>query len=173
VLERAWAHAAGLGFIGKNAMFIHRGLGTWTFLGGLCTSADLGARQREPMAQMCGTCTACLDACPTGALIAPQTLDAGRCLVTYNVEETEHPAGDALAGHGWAVGCDVCQEVCPWNRFARVTDEPRLQPLPGHIAFSPDRAPTDVQGTALARPGVDALARLASRALARKPDEHG
>ena len=168
VLERAWAQAAGLGFIGKSAMFIHRSLGTWTFLGGMVTDLDLGARTRAPQTDLCGTCTACLDACPTRAIVRPWAVDASRCLVTWNVEETEDARGDALAGHGWAVGCDVCQEVCPWNRFEKRTDEPRLQPLPGHVAFAPHEAPHDVQGTPLARPGAEALPRLARRALGLK-----
>jgi epoxyqueuosine reductase len=171
VLERAWAQAAGLGFIGKSAMFIHRELGTWTFLGGLATDVDLGPATRAPLAQqftdLCGSCTACMDACPTHAITAPRTVDARRCLTTWNVEHADDARGDApeLVGHGWAVGCDVCQEACPWNRFAQHTTEPRLLPLAGHVAFAPDSAPTDVQGSPLARPGVDALPRLAARAL--------
>ena len=167
VLERAWAQAAGLGFIGKSTLFIHRGLGTWTFLGGAVTDIDLGPRTRPLQTQLCGSCTACMDACPTQAIVRPQVVDAARCLVTWNVEETEDPRGDAFGGSGWAVGCDVCQEVCPWNRFEKRTQEPRLVPIAGHVAFSPADAPTDVQGTPLARPGVDVLPRLAARALKR------
>lgn len=173
VLDRAWAHAAGLGFIGKSAMLIHRGLGTWTFIGGLVTDLDLGPRRREPMTDLCGSCTACLDACPTGALVAPRTVDARRCLVTWNIEEPTAPEGDAhdLVGHGWAVGCDVCQEVCPWNRFEKRTAEERFLPKgprgDRHVAFAPDDPPDDVEGTPLARPGRDVLPILAARALKR------
>jgi epoxyqueuosine reductase len=167
VLERAWAEAAGLGFIGKSALFIHRERGTWTFLGGLVTDLDLGPRTRELQTDLCGTCTACLDACPTQAIVAPFSVDARKCLVTWNVEEAEDPRGDALGGHGWAMGCDVCQEACPWNRFETRTLEPRLQPIAGHVAFSPDTAPKDTEGTPLARPGAEVLPRLAARALKR------
>lgn len=174
VLERAWAEAAGLGFIGKSAMLIHRnseggqGLGTWTFIGGLVTDVELGPRARPLVSDACGSCTACLDACPTQAILSPRVVDANRCLVTWNVEEPDAPAGDApgMTGHGWAVGCDVCQEVCPWNnKLATMTSEPRFLPRAGHIAFAPADAPTDVEGTPLARPGKDALPALAARAL--------
>ncbi len=167
VLERAWAKAAGLGFVGKSGLLIHRGLGTWTFLGGLATDVDLGPCARPPVAEACGTCTACLDACPTGAIVAPQVVDARRCLVTWNIEEASDPRGDApgMTGHGWAAGCDVCQEVCPWNRFAKRTTEARFLPRPGHVAFDATDAPTDVEGTPLARPGAAVLPALAARAL--------
>lgn len=167
VFERAWAKAAGLGFVGKSGLLIHRGLGTWTFLGGLATDVDLGPSARAPATEMCGTCTACLDACPTQAITAPGVVDARRCLVTWNIEETLDARGDApgMTGHGWAIGCDVCQEVCPWNRFAKRTDEARFLPRPGHVAFGVDDAPTDVEGTPLARPGAEVLPALAARAL--------
>lgn len=179
VLERAWAEAAGLGFIGKSAMLIHRnaqggpGLGTWTFIGGLVTDVDLGARTRPLVTDACGSCTACLDACPTQAIVSPRVVDARRCLVTWNVEEPSAAEGDAagMTGHGWAVGCDVCQEVCPWNHKPTTTSEPRFLPRPGHVAFAPDSAPLDIEGTPLARPGKEALPALAARAL--KPDRFG
>jgi epoxyqueuosine reductase len=165
VLERAWAHAAGIGFIGKSAMLIHRNLGTWTFIGGLVTDQDLGASARSPMTDLCGTCTACIDACPTKAIISPRTVDARRCLVTWNVEEPNAPEGDEFAGKGWAVGCDTCQEVCPWNRFEKRTTESRFEARAGHVAFGPDDPPNDVDGTPLARPGKEVLGKLALRAL--------
>jgi len=168
VTERAWAMACGLGFAGKSGMFISRTLGTWTFLGGLLTDVDLhGGVVPERVTDACGTCTACLDACPTRAIIAPHIVDARRCLVTWNVEEPTDPRGDAFAGHGWAVGCDVCQEVCPWNKFAQPTREPRYAPR--HVVVDPDAPPSaaDVKGTPLARPGADNLVSLARRARPR------
>lgn len=170
VLERAWAEAAGLGFVGKSAMLISKNLGTWTFIGGLVTDVDLGERVRPLVTDACGSCTACLDACPTKAIVSPRIVDARKCLVTWNVEEPDAPEGDApgMTGHGWAVGCDVCQEVCPWNKFAKLTTEERFKPRsPSHVAFTPETAPQDVQGTPLARPGKDALPKLAERALKR------
>jgi epoxyqueuosine reductase len=167
VCDRAWAQAAGLGFIGKSGMFIHKHLGTWTFLGGLITDLRL-VNERPPRVPLsCGSCTACLSACPTGAIAPAFTVDARRCLTTWNVEQPLDARGGAadLVGHGWAVGCDVCQEVCPWNKFQRTTTEPRLFPLPGHAAFSPATAPTTVTGTPLARPGSAVLPALSARAL--------
>jgi epoxyqueuosine reductase len=173
VADRAWAKAAGLGFTGKSGMFISRKLGTWTFLGGLITDLDLGATPALPPTDLCGTCTACIDACPTAAITAPGVVDARRCLVTWNVEAVEDPRGDAadMRGHGWAVGCDVCQEVCPWNRFESPTTEPRLAARAGHVVLARDAALDDVAGTPLARPGREALPRLVARALdgARPP----
>lgn len=170
VLERGWAEAAGLGFIGKSAMLISKSLGTWTFIGGLVTDVDLGPLVRANVTDACGTCTACLDACPTHAIVADRVVDARKCLVTWNVEEPEAPEGDApgMTGHGWAVGCDVCQEVCPWNKFAKPATDERFKPRsPTHVAFTPETAPVDVQGTPLARPGKEALPLLAARALKR------
>jgi epoxyqueuosine reductase len=180
VTERAWAVACGLGFSGKSGMFISPTLGTYTFLGGLLTDAVLvdaaavdaavdvdaaaveGAGLGARVGISCGSCTACLEACPTQAIVAPHVVDPLRCLTTWNVEEVDDPRGDAFAGHGWAVGCDVCQEVCPWNKFAQPTREPRYAPRV--VAIDADDVPKDVSGTPLARPGQENLARLARRA---------
>ncbi len=168
VLERAWAKAAGLGFTGKSAMLIHPKLGTWTFLGGLVTEFAISPTLRPVLpSSLCGTCTACIDACPPKAIRATGVVDANRCLVTWNVEMPTDPRGDAVsAGSGWAVGCDVCQQVCPWNRFESRTQDERLLPRTGHVAFTAADAPKVVAGTPLARPGVEALPKLAARALA-------
>ncbi len=166
VTERAWAVACGLGFIGKSGMFISRRLGTWTFLGGLLTDLDLVGEAPPParIKDGCGQCTRCLDACPTGAIISPMVVDARRCLTTWNVESPTAVEGDALAGSGWAVGCDVCQEVCPWNKFETLSSEPRYAAR--HTHLNADDIPDDVAGTPLARPGLAQLASLATRALA-------
>lgn len=173
VLERAWAEAAGLGFIGKNAMFIHRRMGTWTFLGGLLTTLDLGAPDPAPPHRFCGSCTACLDACPTGALTEPGILDIARCLTTWNIEAPLAPeaAAKELVGHGWAAGCDVCQEVCPWNRFERRSVDERFQPRPGHVVLEPGRLPDDLEGTPLARPRKEGLEASVARALEKRQRE--
>jgi epoxyqueuosine reductase len=168
VLERAWAEAAGLGFIGKSGLFIHRGFGTWTFLGGLVTDLELGAPSPIPPTHLCGTCTRCLEACPTAAIVAPGVVDAGRCLTTWNVERPGDPAGEAFAGAGWVAGCDVCQEVCPYNRFERVTTEERFAPRAGHVVLEEGGVPEDLNGTPLARPGAAGLAASTAWALRRR-----
>lgn len=176
VLERSWAVLAGLGFIGKSNMFIHRRFGTWTLIGGFVTDISLEANQTV-MKSLCGTCTRCLTSCPTGALLKPYALDARRCLSTFNIERPFDPAADdqSLHGHGWALGCDICQEVCPWNKFETITSESRFQPIEGHIAL--DRAPEDdLSGTPFARPkkeGVEVSVRraLASRAPLGEPGD--
>jgi len=151
-LERAWAHKAGLGFIGKSAMFIHRNLGTWTFLGGLAT--DFEIEPDEPYeGPSCGSCTRCLDACPTDALIAPQKLDASKCISTWTIERTLHPDALQLAprNHTWAFGCDICQEVCPWNKFQKITNEERFQPIRGRVLLSAETFRQDLRGSPLYR----------------------
>jgi epoxyqueuosine reductase len=167
VLERDLAARAGLGWIGKNTMLIHPRLGSWFFIGVLLTTAELLAD--EPLADRCGTCRACLDACPTGAFTAPYVLDARRCISYLTIEHRGDIDRGLHAGMaGWQFGCDVCQEVCPWNRRAPVTREPALQPAapyPGAVAVA---AMTDealrarFAGSALLRAKPAGLRRNAS-----------
>ena len=127
VLERDLAARAGLGWIGKNTMLLHPRLGSWFFIGVLLTTAELA--HDEPLADRCGTCRACLDACPTHAFVAPYVLDARRCVSYLTIEHRGDIAAEAHAGMaGWQFGCDVCQDVCPWNRKAPVTREASFEP---------------------------------------------
>lgn len=127
VLERDLAARAGLGWIGKNTMLLHPRLGSWFFIGVLLTTAELA--HDEPIADRCGTCRACLDACPTHAFVAPYVLDARRCVSYLTIEHRGDIAAEAHAGMaGWQFGCDVCQDVCPWNRKAPVTREEAFEP---------------------------------------------
>lgn len=134
LLEREFAQLAGLGWVGKNTLLLNKELGSWFFLAALLTDVDLS--DDEPYtADHCGTCTACLDACPTDAFAAPYVLDARKCISYLTIELREQIPTELRAGIGdWLFGCDVCQDVCPWNtreHNAAHTDEPAFQPATG------------------------------------------
>ena len=133
--EKLWAERAGLGWRGKSTNLVTTDLGSWVVLGELVLDRDLVVD--APHRDHCGTCTRCLDACPTGALVAPYVLDARRCLSYLTIEHRGDLPGD-LAGEmrEWVFGCDVCQEVCPWNvKHATPGAEPRLEPRAGQVAL--------------------------------------
>lgn len=132
VLERAWAQHAGIGWLGKNTCLINPVLGSYTFLALIITDAELHPDQ--PMPDRCGTCTRCLDACPTGALIEANVLDANRCISYLAIEkkdEIPEALREEMGRH--IFGCDICQDVCPWNRRAPVSLEPGVQPREGAV----------------------------------------
>lgn len=124
VLERAWAQRAGLGFVGKNAMLISRGFGNFLFLSAILVRAELQAdeplvAEKRGVGGLCGKCTRCLDACPTRALVAPGVLDARRCISYLTIENKGAIPLEFRTAIGTRVyGCDICAEICPWNRFA-------------------------------------------------------
>ena len=132
ILEKALARDAGLGWIGKHSLLIQRGQGSWFFLGELFTDAPLAPDSREPVRDGCGRCSACMRACPTGAIVAPYTVDARRCISYLTIEhhgpipeELRAPMGNRI------FGCDDCQLVCPWNREAGVSGEADFLPRHG------------------------------------------
>ena len=128
VLDRAWAVRCGLGFIGKNTTLIHPKKGSFFFIGHLFLPLDL-SETGQVLTNHCGRCTKCLDACPTGALEAPFRIDARKCISYLTIEykgKLDHI--DPKSFHGWMYGCDICQDVCPYNRFALPNLEPDFQP---------------------------------------------
>lgn len=132
VMDKAWAQRAGLGWQGKNTNLLTRTHGSFVFLGELIVDVPL-----EPdapfTADHCGSCTRCLDACPTGALDAPYQIDAERCISYWTIEHRgpTFPAEIAREFGTWAFGCDVCQDVCPWTKFSQPTRDARFLPRPG------------------------------------------
>ncbi len=172
VLERDLAARAGLGWIGKNTMLLHPALGSWFFIGVVLTTADLAHDAALP--DRCGSCRACLDACPTGAFPAPYVLDARRCISYLTIEHRgdDRRRRSSRSMGPWQFGCDVCQDVCPWNRKAPETREPAFRPqgaYPGAAARSPTwttrRSGRRFAGTALLRPRPAGLRRNAAIAL--------
>jgi epoxyqueuosine reductase len=172
VQERVYAQYAGLGWIGKNTCLINAELGSWLFLGVVITSLKL-----EPDTQgleQCGTCTRCLEACPTGALVEPGVLDSTRCVSYLTIElrsPIPEPLRPALGAHVY--GCDICQDVCPYNRPAPVSTDPHWQPRPGLDAprleelsqRSDDELRRSIKGSAMTRAKVAGLRRNVAVAM--------
>ncbi len=158
VLEKPLAAEAGLGWQGKSTILLQRGFGTWLFLGVILTTLELEPSRKEP--HRCGSCTRCLDACPTAAIVAPYQLDARRCLAYFTIEhdgpipeEYRRPLGDRV------FGCDECLDVCPWNRWARATQEARfapreLPPLRETLAWTDEQFVERFRGTPVKRLGL-------------------
>lgn len=118
VLDRAWAKKSGLGWIGKNSNLIHPKAGSFFFIAELII--DLELEYDAPMKDYCGTCTRCMDACPTSAIVAPQVVDGSKCISYFTIELKDNiPADYKNKFDDWMFGCDVCQDVCPWNRFSK------------------------------------------------------
>jgi epoxyqueuosine reductase len=173
LLERDFAQLAGIGWIGKNTMLINRSLGSFTFLGALLVDAEL-AYDTPHRVNHCGTCTRCLDACPTQAFVAPYQLDARRCISYWTIEHRGVLAeADAEKLDGWVFGCDICQDVCPWNRKAPPGREPDLDSRPEWrepdllewLSLSESDWKTRLSGTALGRAKRAGLVRNAAVVL--------
>jgi epoxyqueuosine reductase len=135
VLDKAWAKKSGLGWVGKNTNVINKQQGSFFFLAELIIDLELEAD--GPIKDYCGTCTACIDACPTEAIIQPYVVDGSKCISYFTIELKEAiPAAFADKLDNWAFGCDVCQDVCPWNRFSKPHNEPRFAPNENLLALS-------------------------------------
>jgi epoxyqueuosine reductase len=166
LLERDFARRAGLGWIGKNTMLLNPRLGSYFFIGALLVDLDLRPDQPFTTAH-CGTCTACLDACPTDAFPGPGWLDSRRCISYVTIELRGPMPMELRSGVGdWLFGCDVCQEVCPWNRKAPLAGLPQRLPesldLLAVLQLTPEQFRAHFAGTALERTGYDGLRRNAA-----------
>jgi len=136
VLDRAWAKKAGLGWIGKNANLISKKTGSFFFLAELIVDLDL-EYDIEPTADHCGTCTRCIDACPTEAIVGPAIVDGSKCISYLTIElKNEIPKDFKDKLDGWMFGCDICQDVCPWNRFSVLHNEPQFTPHPDLLGMT-------------------------------------
>lgn len=131
VLERSWAHRSGLGWIGKNGNLINKQQGSYFFIATLIT--DLVLEYDDSFAKdYCGTCTRCIDACPTNAIMNEKIIDGSKCISYFTIELKDALIPDEMKGkfNNWAFGCDICQEVCPWNRFSKPHTETSFTPIP-------------------------------------------
>ncbi|MBL7692750.1 MAG: tRNA epoxyqueuosine(34) reductase QueG [Flavipsychrobacter sp.] len=137
VLERAWAVRSGLGWVGKNGNLISRTDGSFFFIATLITDLDL-APDAPFATDHCGTCTRCIDACPTDAIVSPTVIDGSKCIsyLTIELKDALIPSDLQTKMDGWMFGCDVCQDVCPWNRFSKPHHEPAFTPIPEILDLS-------------------------------------
>ncbi len=134
IQDKAWAEQAGLGWVGKNGNLISRDYGSWLFLGEIVINIPL--QGDRPHSQHCGTCTRCLEACPTHAIVEPFVVDSNKCIAYHTIENRAETLPTAIANNlqGWVAGCDICQDVCPWNhRFAQPTDVADFHPYEGNL----------------------------------------
>ncbi|HNW60880.1 MAG TPA: tRNA epoxyqueuosine(34) reductase QueG [bacterium] len=174
IMEKEWARRAGIGWVGKHSLVLAPGLGSWIFLGEIVT--DLEVEPDQPVAERCGACTLCLEACPTGALVAPYTLDTQRCLACLTIEtEVDLPEEVRRALGNRVFGCDICQSVCPWNRkWAVPAADPVFQPRPLWLsagleelaAWSPEQFAAAAKGSPLQRRSYAGFMRMVRAAQA-------
>jgi epoxyqueuosine reductase len=173
VMDKAWAVRAGLGWLGKHTNVITPEFGSWVFIGELLLNLEL-VDHEDRVEDHCGTCTLCIDACPTRAITEPYVVDSTKC-ISYGTIELRSPELPNLIEEnlsGWLYGCDICQDVCPWNRFEQQTDEARFAPREGNINASlddvleltPETYAQRFRGSAMKRAKLSGLQRNA-RAL--------
>ena len=137
LMEKQWARRAGIGWQGKHSNIISREIGSWFFIGTIITT--LALQTDTPIDDFCGTCTACMDACPTSAIVQPYSVDANKCISYWTIETKPHvdiPKDIANSMENWIYGCDICQEVCPWNRFSKESAIQEFHPRNGETTLS-------------------------------------
>ena len=180
VLERVFAYRAGLGWFGKNSCLLHPQWGSYFFLGVILTTLEL--RADRPLPDRCGTCRRCLEACPTGALVVPKLLDSRLCISYQTIENRGEIPQELVPRLGRNLfGCDICQEVCPWNQKAPLTEEPAFQPRNGFLAPRLDRFflqvlqeyPAAFKNSPLKRAKQKGLLRNTVIAIGNSPAQNG
>ena len=168
VLEKAWAVRAGVGWLGKHTNVITRDYGSWIFIGELLLDQEL--EYDEPITDYCGTCTRCIEACPTNAIVEPYVLDSSLCIsyLTIEYRGPEIPEDLASRSNQWVYGCDICQDVCPWNvRFSQMTAEPRFSPRSVNVAPSLEQLSSMTKGEFAERYRKSAMKRAKHEGLVR------
>lgn len=169
VMEKEWAVRAGIGWQGKHSNVITRDFGSWGFLGEIITVREFDTSD-TPHADFCGSCTACLDACPTNAIVEPYVVDAAKCISHATIElgsEEAIPSDVDQNREEWIFGCDICQDVCPWNRFSRSRESGEFAPLevfqeegiPDFTIMSESEFHEKFGSSPLARPGLAGMRR--------------
>lgn len=171
MMDKAWAVRAGLGWMGKHSNLITKEYGSWLFIGEIILNIDL-EYDTDLVADHCGTCTACIDACPTDAIVQPYVVDSRNCIsyATIELRDEVLPAEIEKNLEGWFYGCDICQDVCPWNRFEKPTEETRFEPrndetaiqISEVLSFSPDSYAERFRRSAIKRAKLPALIRNAT-----------
>lgn len=180
ILERAWAAKAGLGWIGKNSLLLRKQGGSWSFLAVILTTVDLVPDAPAP--EHCGSCTACIDSCPTNAIVDTGIVDARRCISYHTIENrAEIPPEIAPRMDDWIFGCDICQEVCPWSRFATPSNQTDFKPRDKHahpqlndlLNMNEESFRLQFEGSPILRakyPGMMRNARIARQNAPHKPN---
>lgn len=177
-MDKAWAARAGLGWIGKHTNLITREYGSWVFIGELFLNLDLEPDELQ-VADQCGSCTLCLDACPTNAIVEPYVVNSNLCISHATIESRADEMRPEVADHleGWVYGCDICQDICPWNQMTPATSEPRFEPRAGNInaslseilEFTPDEYAARFRRSAMKRAKLAGLKRNAQTLLNERP----
>ena len=177
VMDKTWAARAGLGWIGKHTNLITLEYGSWVFIGELLLNLEL-EYESKPVEDHCGSCTLCLDACPTRAIVEPYVVDSNLCISHATIESRapEIPKTVAEKMEGWVYGCDICQDVCPWNRFEQPTNEKQFEPRPGNvnadlselIQLTPETYTERFRHSAMKRAKLSGLQRNARSLLSNK-----
>jgi len=176
VMDKAWAVRAGLGWLGKHSNVITPEHGSWVFIGELLLNLELD-HDTERVEDHCGTCTLCIDACPTAAITEPYIVDSNKCISYATIELRAPDLPDEINLAGWLYGCDICQDVCPWNRFEETTSETRFAPREGNVnaelddilELTPETYAARFRGSAMKRAKLSGLQRNA-RALTGEHD---